>query len=119
MASAPPPVIFEVNIAVPGEMRWCMRAKGMFDDWLHNEAASAQPRPISELPAADMEMQTTDVCNLRLTWIELQADNAWDAVKRATAIVEQVLPELLRTRSIAVDAKLQTPDPDMRRPLGT
>lgn len=118
MATVPTP-IFEVTIAVPGEMRWCMRAKGMFDDWLHNEAESAEPRPISELPAADMEMMSTDVCELKLTWIELPADNSWDAVKRATVIVEQVVPELLRTRRIRAEAKLQDADADARRPVGS
>jgi len=114
-----PPIIFEVSIAVPGEMRWCMRAKGVFDDWLNQEAEAEQQRPISELPAADMEMLSTDVCELKLTWIELPADNAWDAVKRATAIVEQVIPELLRTRRIRAEAKLQDADADARRPLGS
>jgi len=118
MATVPTP-IFEVAIAVPGEMRWCMRAKGMFDDWLHSEAGSDNPRPISELPAADMEMMSTDVCELKLTWIELPADNSWDAVKRATAIVEQVVPELLRTRRIRAEAKLQDSDTESRRPVGS
>ncbi|MGH2839961.1 MAG: hypothetical protein ACRDKY_03950 [Solirubrobacteraceae bacterium] len=118
MATVPAP-IFEVTIAVPGEMRWCMRAKGMFDDWLHAEADSAEPRPIAELPAADMEMMTTDVCELKLTWIELPADNSWDAVKRASAIVEKVVPELLRTRRIRAEAKLQDPDAEARRPVGS
>lgn len=118
MATVPTP-IFDVTIAVPGEMRWCMRAKGMFDDWLHSEAESESPRPIAQLPAADMEMLSTDVCELKLTWIELPADNSWDAVKRASAIVEEVVPELLRTRRIRAEAKLQDRDSDERRPLGT
>jgi hypothetical protein len=117
MASVPTP-IFEVTIVVPGEMRWCMRAKGMFDDWLHSEAESGKPRSIDQLPAADMEMLSTDVCELKLAWIELPADNSWDAVKRATVIVEEVLPELLRTRRIRVESKLQDPDADSRRPVG-
>ena len=115
MASAPP-IIFEVNFVVPGEMRWCMRAKGMFDDWIHSDAAS--PRPIDQLPAADLALQT-DVCELKLTWIELQATNAWAAIQRASEIVEEVLPELLRTRALRVDATLQNPDAELRRPLGS
>jgi hypothetical protein len=117
MATAPTP-IFEVTIAVPGEMRWCMRAKGMFDDWLHSEAESEQPRPIAELPAADMEMLSTDVCELKLAWIELPAQNSWDAVLKAAKIVEHVVPELLRTRRIRAEAKLQVGDVDERRPVG-
>jgi len=117
MASVPTP-IFEVTIAVPGEMRWCMRAKGMFDDWLHSEAGSENPRGIDQLPAAEMKMMSTDVCELNLTWIELPADNSWDAVKRATTIVEEVVPELLRTRRIRAEAKLQDGDADARRPVG-
>ena len=115
MASAPP-IIFEVNFVVPGEMRWCMRAKGMFDDWIHSDAASQ--RPVDQLPAADLAL-ATDICELRLTWIELQATNAWAAIQRASEIVEEVLPELLRTRALRVDAKLQNPDTELRRPLGT
>jgi hypothetical protein len=114
----PPPIIFEVNITVPGEMRWCMRAKGAFEDWIHADAASESPRPISELPAADLAMQI-DLCEIKLTWIELPADNAWHAVQRAAEVVEQVLPELLRTRALRVDATLQNPDTEQRRPVGT
>lgn len=116
--AAVPPVIFEVSISVPGEMRWCMRAKGVFDDWLMGETESAEPRPIDELPAAEMDMQTPDVADLRLTWIELPALNAWDAVQRAAAIVEEILPELLRTRAVKAEARMQSTDADLRRPLG-
>lgn len=116
MASAPP-IIFEVHFTVPGEMRWCMRAKGAFDDWIHSEAGSAD-RPIAELPAADLAMQT-DHCELKLSWIELPADNAWHAAQRASEIVEQVLPELLRTRALHVEATMQNPDADLRRPVGS
>jgi hypothetical protein len=114
MASAPP-IIFEVNFVVPGEMRWCMRAKGMFDDWIHSDAATG--RPIDQLPAADLALQT-DVCELKLTWIELQATNAWAAIQRAGEIVEEVVPELLRTRAVRVDATLQNPEIELRRPAG-
>jgi hypothetical protein len=114
MASAPP-IIFEVNFVVPGEMRWCMRAKGIFDDWIHSDAATG--RPIDQLPAADLALQT-DVCELKLTWIELQATNAWGAIQRAGEIVEEVVPELLRTRALRVDARLQNPDTELRRPAG-
>lgn len=115
MASAPP-IIFEVSFVVPGEMRWCMRAKGLFDDWIHSDAASE--RPIDQLPAADLALQT-DLCEVKLTWIELRATNAWAAIQRASEIVEEVLPELLRTRALRVDAKLQSPDTEQRRPVGT
>jgi hypothetical protein len=113
--ASPPPIIFEVNFVVPGEMRWCMRAKGLFDDWIHSDAASG--RPIDQLPAADLALQT-DVCEVKLTWIELQATNAWAAIQRASEIVEEVLPELLRTRALHVDATLQNPDTEQRRPVG-
>jgi hypothetical protein len=115
--ASPPPIIFEVNFTVPQEMRWCMRAKGAFDDWIHSEAESAD-RPIAELPAADLAMRT-DHCELKLTWIELPADSAWHALRRAAEIIEQVLPELLRTRALRADATMQNPDPDKRRPVGT
>jgi hypothetical protein len=116
MASVPP-IIFEVNFVVPGEMRWCMRAKGAFDDWILTEAESAEPRPIAELPAADLEMQI-DRCELKLSWVELPADNAWHAIQRAAEVVEQVLPELLRTRAVRTDATMANPDADLRRPAG-
>jgi hypothetical protein len=114
MASAPP-IIFEVEFVIPGEMRWCMRAKGMFDDWIHSDAAG--DHPIDQLPAADLALES-DICELRLHWIELQATNAWAAIRRASEIVEQVLPEVLRTRALRIDSKLQTPDTERRRPLG-
>jgi hypothetical protein len=117
MASAPP-IIFEVTFTVPGEMRWCMRAKGAFDDWIHTEADSGEPRPIAELPAADLAMQV-DHCELTLTWIELPADNAWHAIQRASEIIAQVLPELLRTRALRTGATMQNPDADLRRPVGS
>jgi hypothetical protein len=113
----PPPIIFEVTFTVPQEMRWCMRAKGAFDDWIHSEAESAD-RPIAELPAADLAMEV-DRCELTLTWIELPADSAWHAVRRAAEIIEQVLPEMLRTRAMRTSATMQNPDPDVRRPVGT
>jgi hypothetical protein len=115
--SSPPPVIFEVTFTVPQEMRWCMRAKGAFDDWIHSEAASAD-RPIAELPAADLAMHT-DHCELSLTWIELPANNAWHALQKAAVIIEQVLPELLRVRALRTAATMQNPDPDQRRPVGS
>ncbi len=114
MASAPP-IIFEVEFVIPGEMRWCMRAKGMFDDWIHSDAAG--DHPIDQLPAADLALES-DICELRLHWIELQATNAWAAIRRASEIVEQVLPEVLRTRALRIDSQLQTPDTERRRPLG-
>ncbi len=111
-----PPVVFCVNFAVPAEMRWAMRAKGVIDDWLMSDAAAE--RPIHELPAADLKMEV-DHSELTLSWLELEATNAWQAISRASAIVEAIIPELLRTRALRVEAKLQGPDPDLReRPLG-
>lgn len=112
-----PPIVFDVSFSVPGEMRWCMRAKGVIDDWLHSDAAGT--RPIGELPAADLQMET-DHCVMKLHWLELEATNAWAAIQRASQIVEEVLPELLKTRTMRVDATLQNPDPDLRRrPVGS
>jgi len=116
--ASPPPIIFEVSFVVPGEMRWCMRCKGAFDDWIHTEAESGEPRPIAELPAADLAMKL-DHCELSLTWIELPADNAWHAIRRASEIVERVLPEIMRTRALRVGATMQNPDADLRRPVGS
>ncbi len=113
--ATPPPIIFEVNFTVPQEMRWCMRAKGAFGDWIHSEEESAA-WSIAELPAAGLAMQT-DHCELTLTWIELPADSAWHALRRASEIIEQVLPEILRTRALRAGATMQNPDPDARRPL--
>lgn len=110
-----PPVIFEVSFAVPAEMRWAMRAKGVIDDWLMSDAAGE--RPLNQLPSADLRMEI-DHSELRLSWLELEAANAWEAVQRASEVVAEILPELLRTRSLRVDASLQGPDPDLRRPLG-
>jgi len=110
-----PPIIFEVSFVVPQEMRWCMRAKGVFDDWLMSDAAAE--RPIDELPAADLQMHI-DHCELKLQWVELAAANAWEAIQRASGIVEAVLPDLLKVRRIRVEATMQNPDPDTRRPVG-
>lgn len=111
-----PPVIFEVSFAVPAEMRWAMRAKGVIDDWLLSDAAGQ--RPVSQLPAADLQMQL-DHSELKLSWLELEAANAWEAIQRASEIVNEILPALLRTRTLRVEATLQGPDPDLRRPLDT
>jgi hypothetical protein len=110
-----PPVTFEVNFTVPAEMRWAMRAKGVIDDWLMSDAAGE--RPLNELPSADMRMEI-DHSELRLSWLELQAANAWEAVQRASEVVAEILPELLRTRTLRIDATLQGADPDLRRPIG-
>ncbi len=110
-----PPVIFEVNVVVPAEMRWAMRAKGVIDDWLMSDAAGQ--RPVNQLPAADLQM-AVDHSELKLSWLELEASNAWQAITRASEIVAEILPELLRSRTMRIDATLQGPDPDLRRPLG-
>jgi hypothetical protein len=110
----PPAMIFEVCFTVPQEMRWCMRAKGAFDDWI----LSSAERAVAELPAADLVMHT-DHCELSLTWIELPANNAWHALQKAAVVIEEVLPELLRVRSLRTAAKMQNPDPDVRRPVGS
>lgn len=110
-----PPVVFAVSFVVPAEMRWAMRAKGVIDDWLLSDAAGE--RPVGQLPAADLKM-AIDHSELTLSWLELEATNAWQAIERAADIVEEILPELLRTRTLRVDAHLQGPDPDLRRPLG-
>ena len=110
-----PPVIFQVTFTVPAEMRWAMRAKGEIDAWLMSDAASE--RPIDQLPAADLTMEL-DHSELSLSWLELRATSAWQATTRAAAIVEEILPELLRTRAVKAEAKMQNPDPDVRRPYG-
>ena len=110
-----PPVTFQVTFTVPAEMRWAMRAKGVIDDWLMSDAAGE--RPLNQLPSADMRMEV-DHSELRLSWLELEAANAWEAVQRASEVVAEILPELLRTRTLRVEATLQGPDPDLRRPLG-
>jgi hypothetical protein len=92
-----------------------MRAKGEIEAWLMSDAAAE--RPIDQLPAADLQMQL-DHSELTLSWLELQATNAWQAVTRASQIVEEILPELLRTRALRVEATLQGPDPELRRPMG-
>ena len=114
--SSLPPVIFQVTFTVPAEMRWAMRAKGEIDAWLMSDAAAE--RPIDQLPAADLQMEL-DHSELSLSWLELQATNAWQAVTKASQVVEEILPELLRTRTMRIEATLQGPDPDLRRPLGT
>lgn len=111
-----PPVTFQVSFTIPAEMRWAMRAKGEIEAWLMSDAAS--DRPIDQLPAADLQMEL-DHSELTLSWLELQATNAWQAVTRASQVVEDMLPELLRTRTLRVEATLQGPDPEARRPLGT
>jgi hypothetical protein len=111
-----PPVIFEVNIVAPAEMRWAMRAKGVIDDWLLSDAAGA--RPVSQLPSSDLQM-ALDHSELKLSWLELEAANAWEAIEHASEIVKEILPELLRTRTLRVDATLQGQDADLRRPLDT
>lgn len=111
-----PPVVFEVSFVVPVEMRWALRAKSVIEAWLMSDAASE--RPVGDLPAADLQMQV-DIAELKLGWLELEASSAWEAVERASRIAAEILPELLRTRTLRVAATLQGPDPDLRRPLDT
>ena len=111
-----PPVGFEVSFVVVAEMRWAMRAKSVIEDWLLSDAAGE--RPVDQLPSADLEM-ALDHSELKLNWLELEAASAWQAVQRAAAVVEEMLPELLRARTLRVDARMQATDPDLRRPQGT
>lgn len=46
-----PPVIFEVNLVAPAEMRWALRAKGVIDDWLLSDAAGERPVASCRRPA--------------------------------------------------------------------
>jgi len=110
-----PPVTFEVTFVVPAEMRAAMRAKGVIDDWLMSDAPGE--RPLHELPSADLQLQI-DRAELKLSWLELEATSAWEAITRAAAVVEEVMPELLRTRAMQVEARLQGSDPELRRPVG-
>ncbi len=110
-----PPRVFQVDLAVPAELRWAMRAKGVIDDWLLSDAASEHP--IQELPATDLRMDI-DRADLTLSWLELQAPSAWQAVVRASEVVEAILPELLRSRALRIEARVQGTDPEQRRPLG-
>ncbi|HEV2060825.1 MAG TPA: hypothetical protein VGR11_15860 [Solirubrobacteraceae bacterium] len=111
-----PPLSFQVTFTIPAEMRAAMRAKGEIEAWLVSD--SAAERAIDQLPAADLQMEL-DHSELTLSWLELQATNAWQAVTRASQVVEEMLPELLRTRTLRIEATLQGPDPELRRPLGT
>ncbi|MFP5365168.1 MAG: hypothetical protein ACLGI5_20860 [Thermoleophilia bacterium] len=113
--AAPAPNVFEVDLVVPAEMRWAMRAKAVIDDWLMSDEAGE--RPVSQLPAADLQM-AVDHSELKLSWLELEAPTAWEAVQRASQIVAGILPELLRASTLRIDASLQAPDLDLRRPLG-
>ena len=113
--SALPPVAFEVCFVVPAELRWAMRAKGVIEDWLLSDAAGE--RPLDQLPSADLEM-ALDHGELKLSWLELEAASAWDAIRRASAVVEEILPELLRARTLRADARMHASDPEPRRPLG-
>jgi hypothetical protein len=113
--AALPPVTFEVSLTVPAEMRAAMRAKGVIDDWLLSDAAGE--RPVAQLPSADLQM-ALDQAELKLSWLELEAANAWEAVQRATDIVAEIIPGLLRTRTLRIEATMQGPDPELRRPLG-
>jgi len=113
--ATPPPVSFEVDLVVAAEMRAAMRAKGAVDDWLMSDAAGE--RPVDQLPSADLQL-AIDRAELKLSWLELEAASAWEAIQRAAEIVGEVIPGLLRTRSLRVDARLQGPDPDLRRPPG-
>ncbi|CAN5185612.1 hypothetical protein BH20ACT16_BH20ACT16_15280 [soil metagenome] len=114
--AALPPVIFEVTLTVPAEMRAAMRAKGVIDDWLLSDAAGE--RPVAQLPSTDLQMEL-ERSELKLSWLELEAANAWEAIQRATDIVAEIIPGLLRTRTLRIEATLQGEDPDLRRPLGT
>ena len=110
-----PPVIFEVSFVVPAEMRWAMRAKGVIDDWLMSDAAGE--RPVDQLPSADLQM-AIDHSELKLSWLELRRRTPGRRSSARRRSSTEIIPELLRTRSLRVDAGLQGPDPELRRPLG-
>jgi hypothetical protein len=56
---------------------------------------------------------------LGLTWIEVSAENAWDAITRAVTILAAGCPPLVdEAVALAVSAEIHDPRPDYRRPRG-
>ena len=69
------------------------------------------------LPAVGVK-RTREVSELRLTWADVPAEGAWQAVEHAVAVARAGFPELLGVPFMRIEVAKQDPDFERRRPRG-
>ncbi len=99
---------FEVKLVIPGEMRWAMRAQGAVEVWIEKTADDPDGPGLDRLPAVGLEMGNPS--ELQLTWHEIPALGAWEAINEAAEMTRQALGGLRGAMAMRVEAKVQNPD---------
>jgi hypothetical protein len=107
--------MFSVEIAVHGGMTYLVPFKTAVDGWIDGHEGDP-----ALLPAATLENgEPREALRLRLTWIEVDARNAWEAMTRAAGILREGCPPLVdETVELAVTAEIHDPRIEYRRPRG-
>jgi hypothetical protein len=109
------PEMFTVEIALRGGVTYLVPLKTALDEWIREHDGDT-----GALPAVKLESgQPSDALRLRLTWIEVAAENAWGEMTSAVAILAARCPPLVsETVALTVSAEIRHPRPDYHRPRG-
>jgi hypothetical protein len=109
--------MFKVEIAVQGDTTYVVPLRTAIDAWIGRVPSS----DAATLPAAQIESGEPDAAlRLRLTWIEVEAAAAWDAMTLAVARLREGCPALVdHAVQLDISAEIHDPRPDYRRPRGT
>jgi hypothetical protein len=109
---------YEVTFAVPGNMAWCTETKFAFDEWMAGMAESEYADGLLSMPALSVHAHS-GYGELVMTWVEVEADNAWAATKEVEELGKLAFPDLLETLSfMRLEVNEQDPNPERRRPTG-
>lgn len=103
--------LFEVEFRLPGDNSWCLKAQRQVRERMGDVTR------LELLPAVEARVGS-GWGELSLRWIEIRADGAWAATLVAAEVGVVLLPELERFAEVHIDAVIQDPDGDRRRPTG-
>lgn len=109
------PRVFAVEMAVHGGVTYLVPLKRAVDEWIDGHDGDA-----ALLPAVYLENgQPREALRLRLAWIGIDAQNAWEAMTRTAGILREGCPALVdETVELAVTAEVHDPRIEYRRPHG-
>lgn len=107
--------IFTVTMTIDGDTRSCVPLKRELDGWI-----DAHRGDVSLLPAVKLQRgQPQAALVLRVRWIEVAAESAWEAMTRAAATLADGCPRLVATQlRLTVTAEMQGRPDEHRPPLG-
>lgn len=110
--------IYSVVLTVPGDAAWCLDLVENAREWIDKAGPPLYVDDPRMLPAVEATRHDPGVPVVEFRWIEIPADGAWDAMAKAVATIEIAYPQVVRSPFLTVDAELQDPDAERRRPEG-